>query len=331
MFRMTEDTPSWLMLLHNIPPKPAYFRVKIWRRLQGLGAVAVKNAAYVLPRNEQTLEDLSWVCRAIEEGGGEAVLCEARFIDGMDDAGLRGLFDTARNADYAAIAEEARALADAGAEDEAETGLRRLRRRFDQVAAIDFFQADGRAAAESALAGLEGRMKRRQAKPDLSPSKAGDRPTGRVWVTRAGVFVDRIASAWLIRRFVDPKARFKFVAERSYLPNPDELRFDMYDAEFTHQGDRCTFEVLGQRFAAKDAALAQLAEIVHDIDLKDGKFQRAEAGGLAQMMTGICAATSDDEERLKRGGELCETLYRSFGGGAPGQPPATQRTKGGRG
>lgn len=318
--RMADDPRPWLLLLHNIPPKPAYFRVKIWRRLQGLGAVAVKNAAYVLPRNEQTLEDLSWVCRAIEEGGGEAVLCEARFIDGIGDADLRGLFDAARDADYAAIAEEARTLAEAAAEDEAEAGLRRLRRRFDQVAAIDFFQAEGRAAADAALAGLEGRMKRRQAQPAAAQGKANDKPTGRTWVTRASVFVDRIASAWLIRRFVDPKARFKFVAERSYLPNPDELRFDMYDAEFTHQGDRCTFEVLGQRFAPADPALAQLAEIVHDIDLKDGKFQRAEAGGLAQMMTGICAATNDDDERLKRGGELCEALYRSFGGGAVGQP-----------
>lgn len=311
---MSDDAPLWLMLLHNIPPKPAYFRVKIWRRLQGLGAVAVKNAAYVLPRNEQTLEDLSWVCRAIEEGGGEAVLCEARFIDGLADGDLRGLFDAARDADYAAIAEEARNVTEA-ADDEAEAGLRRLRRRFEQVAAIDFFQAEGRAAAEAALAGLEGRMKRGQAQPGKSTGKAGERPTGRVWVTRASVYVDRIASAWLIRRFVDPKARFKFVAERSYLPNPDELRFDMYDAEFTHEGDRCTFEVLRERFVSGDAALAQLAEIVHDIDLKDGKFQRAEAGGLAQMMTGVCAATSDDDERLKRGGELCETLYRSFGGG----------------
>lgn len=316
---MTDEPPDWLMLLHNIPPKPAYFRVKIWRRLQGLGAVAVKNAAYVLPRSEQTLEDLSWVCRAIEEGGGEAVLCEARFIDGLDEPTLRGLFGAARDADYAGIAEEARGIAEAPGEDGVEAGLRRLRRRFDQVAAIDFFQAEGRAAAEAALAGLEGRMKRRQAPGEAAPGKALDQPAGRVWVTRASVYVDRIASAWLIRRFVDSQARFKFVAERSYLPNPDELRFDMYDAEFTHEGDRCTFEVLYHRFAPEDAALAQLAEIVHDIDLKDGKFQRAEAGGLAQMMTGICAATSDDGERLRRGAELCETLYRSFGGAAAGQ------------
>lgn len=317
------DDASWLMLLHNIPPKPAYFRVKIWRRLQGLGAIAVKNAAYVLPRSDQTLEDLSWVCRAIAEGGGEAVLCEARFIDGLDDATLRGLFGAARDADYAAIAEEARDIAETPGEDEIEAALRRLRRRFDQVAAIDFFQAEGRATAEAALAGLEARMKRRRTQPAAVQGKASDKPAGRVWVTRASVYVDRIASAWLIRRFVDPKARFKFVAERSYLPNPDELRFDMYDAEFSHEGDRCTFEVLRDRFAPADPALAQLAEIVHDIDLKDGKFQRAEAYGLAQMMTGICAATSDDEDRLDRGGELCEALYRSFGGAAQG-PKATR-------
>jgi len=308
---MSETDPTWLLLLHNIPPKPAYFRVKIWRRLQGLGAVAVKNAAYVLPRNEQTLEDLSWVCRAIEEGGGEAVLCEARFIDGLDDRGLRALFDAARETDYAALAEEARQLAESADETERESGARRLRRRFDQVAAIDFFGAPSREAAEGALSGLEGAMKQKQAS---ASAPSGERPQGRVWVTRSSVYVDRIASAWLIKRFIDPKARFKFVAERAYLPNPNELRFDMFDAEFTHDGDRCTFEVLCERFVPADKALRQLAEIIHDIDLKDGKFQRAEAGGVAQLMTGICEATRDDAERLKRGGELCETLYRSFGG-----------------
>jgi len=308
-----EEPATWLMLLHNIPPKPAYFRVKIWRRLQGLGAVAVKNAAYVLPRNEQSLEDLGWVRRAIEEGGGEALLCEAHFIDGLDDRGLRALFGAARDADYAAIAEEARALSESGADSEIEAGARRLRRRFDQVAAIDFFGAAGREPAEGALSGLEAGMKRRQGEAAPAPAPGG-RPAGKVWVTRSSVFVDRIASAWLIKRFVDPRARFKFVSERQYQPKPGELRYDMFDAEFTHEGDRCTFEVLAARFAADDRALAHLAEIVHDIDLKDGKYGRSEAGGVLQLVTGICGATDDDEQRLKRGGELFETLYQSFRG-----------------
>lgn len=298
------------MLLHNIPPKPAYLRVKIWRRLQALGAVAVKNAAYVLPRSEQAHEDLSWVSREIAAGGGEAVLCEAKFVAGLDDAGLRALFDAARNADYAAIAEEAR---EAAAQDDAETAVKRLRKRFDQVAAMDFFRTAGREAAEAALSGLEARMSR--AKQTPSPKRAeAENMRGRVWVTRKSVFVDRIASAWLIRRFIDPKARFKFVAENDYRPKAGELRYDMFDAEFTHEGDRCTFEVMAGRFASDDAALRQIAEIVHDIDMKDAKYGRAEAAGVLQTLSGIAEVTADDIERNRRGGEVFEALYRSFKG-----------------
>ncbi len=307
------EPTNWLMLLHNIPPKPAYFRVKVWRRLQALGAVAVKNAAYVLPRTDQTLEDLGWVRREIEQGGGEAVLCEARFIDGLDERGLRALFDAARDADYAAIVEEAGQLAPNAELAEVEAAARRLRRRFEQVAAVDFFGAAGREPAEGALSGLEARLKRPTAATASRDATAG-RPAGRVWVTRSSVFVDRIASAWLIKRFIDPRARFKFVSEKPYRPKPGELRYDMFDAEFTHEGDRCTFEVLVDRFAGQDKALRHLAEIVHDIDLKDGKFARSEAGGVLQLIAGICGGTDDDEERLKRGGELFETLYRSFQG-----------------
>jgi hypothetical protein len=303
---------GWLLLLHNIPPKPAYLRVKIWRRLQGLGAVAVKNAAYVLPKSEQAQEDLRWVGREIVAGGGEAVLCEAQFVDGLDDAALRALFNAARDADYAALAEEARgAMGDR--EGDLEGAARRLSRRFDQIAAMDFFHATGRGAAEGALAALQARLKHAAA-PAPAARAGAERPRGRVWVTRRSVFVDRIASAWLIRRFVDPKARFKFVAEKDYKPKPGELRFDMFDAEFTHQGDRCTFEVLRDRFAPGDAALGQIAEIVHDIDLKDGKFGRAEAAGVQQMIAGIAESTDDDAERNRRGGEVFEALYRSFKG-----------------
>lgn len=304
---------GWLLLLHNIPPKPAYLRVKIWRRLQGLGAVAVKNAAYLLPKSEQAQEDLRWVGREIVAGGGEAVLCEAQFLDGLDDAALRALFNAARDADYAALAEEARE-AMGNREGGPEAAARRLSRRFDQIAAVDFFHATGRGAAEGALAALQARLKRAAAPAPAARADAERPPRARVWVTRRSVFVDRIASAWLIRRFIDPKARFKFVAEKDYRPKPGELRFDMFDAEFTHQGDRCTFEVLRDRFAAGDAALGQIAEIVHDIDLKDGKFGRAEAAGVQQMIAGIAESTDDDAERNRRGGEVFEALYRSFKG-----------------
>ncbi len=133
-----------------------------------------------------------------------------------------------------------------------------------------------------------------------------------MWVTRAGVHVDRIASAWLIRRFIDPEARFKFVPPKGYVPAPGELRFDMFEAEFTHEGDNCTFEVLLARSGLSDPALAAIAEIVHDIDLKDSKFSREEASGIARLVGGIAATTEDDTRRIERGSVMLDDLYQYF-------------------
>ena len=135
---------------------------------------------------------------------------------------------------------------------------------------------------------------------------------GTVWVTRENVFVDRIASAWLIRRFIDPQATFRFVSARGYRPQTGELRFDMFEAEFTHEGDKCTFEVLLERGALKDPALRAIAEIIHDIDLKDDKFGRTEVAGIRTLVEGISVATEDDSERIARGTEVFNSLYDYF-------------------
>ena len=132
------------------------------------------------------------------------------------------------------------------------------------------------------------------------------------WVTRLGVHVDRIACAWLIRRFIDPGARFKFVSGKGYAPSFGELRFDMFEAEFTHEGDRCSFEVLLGHAGLTDPALQAIAEIVHDIDLKDGKFGRDEAGGVKALIAGVAMAHRSDEERLTRGGAIFDDLYEHF-------------------
>src|SRR5438034_2426501 len=209
---------SWLLLIHQLPAKPAYLRVKIWRRLQDLGAVAVKNAVHALPMNEETQEDFEWLLREIQEGGGEAFLCEARLIDGLSDEEVRALFDRARDADYAEIVKDARALAkslrpnaksDAIAERRAQVA--RLRKRLADVVAIDFFGAIGRETAESLLRSLDARLDEGETVPDKAAvdSSALASFRGITWVTRQGVYVDRIASAWLIRRFIDPEARFK--------------------------------------------------------------------------------------------------------------------------
>jgi hypothetical protein len=151
--------------------------------------------------------------------------------------------------------------------------------------------------------------------PDSAPSRTGraDRvEPGTTWVTRQGVQVDRIASGWLIQRFIDPKARFKFVAARGYQPTPGELRFDMFDAEYTHVGDACTFQTLVRRFVIEDAAVRAIAEIVHDIDCKDEQFGRPETAGIASLVRGIVAAHVEDETRLERGGAILDDFYASF-------------------
>jgi hypothetical protein len=149
------------------------------------------------------------------------------------------------------------------------------------------------------------------------PQKAAlrrDEYRGRTWVTRAGIKVDRMASAWLIRKFIDPAATFKFVPAKGYQPAPGELRFDMFEAEFTHEGELCTFEVLVQRFGLADPALRAIAEIVHDIDVKDAKYGREEAPGIGQLVAGIAAAHPDDEARLARGAALFDDLHAVHGG-----------------
>lgn len=318
---MTAREPRWLLLIHQVPPKPDYARVKVWRRLQSLGAVAIKNAVYVLPLGEQTREDFQWVQKEVEQSGGEASICEARFVDGLSDEQVEALFNAARDSEYAALADDIRTFSeslptgDLSQEQRSElrTPLRRLKKRFEQIAALDFFRASGRGGVEGLLSALEARMQPPEPAEQLD---SGPLPVasyrGRTWVTRRGVHVDRMASAWLIRRFIDPQARFRFVADRGYKPKADEVRFDMFEAEFTHEGDLCTLEVLIKRFGLEERALTPIAEIVHDIDIKDAKFKREETAGVAAAVAGIAVGTRDDEARLAQGALLFEALLQYY-------------------
>ncbi|MDQ4088401.1 MAG: chromate resistance protein [Pseudomonadota bacterium] len=316
--------PPWLLLIHQLPPRPAYFRVKVWRRLQRLGAVAIKNAVYALPAGEPAREDFAWLAREIADGGGDASVCEARFVDGLSDEQVRGLFNAARDAEYDELAKEARVLGEGlpadpaaweGKGSELRGRLGRLRKRLAEVGAIDFFGANGRETVEGLLSDLEARLRRATA-ADTGEEEAAVAELGelrdRTWVTRRGVHVDRIASAWLIRRFIDPGARFKFVPSTGYVPQPGELRFDMFEAEFTHEDERCTFEVLLAHAELGDPALRAIGEIVHDIDLKDDKFGREETAGIAHLIAGIAQAHEDDEQRLARGAAVLDDLYAYF-------------------
>jgi hypothetical protein len=321
------DAPAqWLLLIHQVPPKPDYLRVKVRRRLQRIGAIAVKNSVYALPPGEQCLEDFQWTLREIADLGGKGAICEATFVDGLSSADLEGLFQAERDSDFREIAEEATALAESVSSEtalaerrvEAATGVARLTKRLEDALAIDFFGAPTRAQAEQLVRALHTRLQSSaiplpQEAPAMDPL-----PRGRTWVTRQGVRVDRIASAWLIRRFIDRGATFRFVIEREHRPQDGELRFDMYEGEYTHEGARCTFEVLRERFAVPQPGLQPLAEIVHDLDLKDSRYGRPEQPGVERMIAGIVASHARDEDRLARGFAFLDDLYASFSAEASG-------------
>jgi hypothetical protein len=313
----------WLLLLHQIPSKPGYLRVKVWRRLQRIGAVAVKNGVYALPLSEEHNEDLRWIMEAVHSGGGEATLIEAAFVQGLTDQEVEGLFNKARDAEYAELAKRIRAVtkrlpARGKVSEEKrralDVELKDLREAYGVLEKIDFFSSSGREVTRGLLEELDGRVR---ALSDSDKKVRAVRPPresyrARTWVTRKGIHVDRMASAWLIRRFIDQEAHFKWVAPKGYEPEAGELRFDMFEAEFTHVGDACTFEVLLERAALSDKALQSIAEIVHDIDIKDEKYGRPEVAGVASVVAGIALASHDDDERLARASVLFDQLYGVF-------------------
>lgn len=328
----TASGVRWLLLIHQIPPKPDYLRVKIGRRLQRVGAVAIKNSVYVLPLNPESYEDFQWIVREIEEGGGDAFVSEASLVgEGLTDEAIRARFDAARSEEYRAVLADAQSLlatvrrpakrsvrsnrsASAAAANllrpSSENELAKLRRRYESVRAIDFFGAADADAVAATLAEIQQSIRRHGADDRATPVQ--NRLDGKTWVTRRGVHVDRIASAWLIRRFIDRHPRFRFVDPNAYVQAAGELRFDMFEAEYTHVGDACTFETMCAQFVPNDAALREIGEIVHDVDCKDAKFRRDEAPGVARMIAGVAALCPHDADRIERGARLFDDLYAAF-------------------
>jgi hypothetical protein len=298
------------VLIHQIPPNPAYLRAKIGRRLGRIGAIAVKNSVYVMPNHDSAREDFQWIRTEVTAGGGDATILAAELVDGLTDADVIEMFLAARAPDYAEVAAEARALGKrkpAAAERASwEAALVRLESRLAEIAAIDHFDAPAGDAATRLVAELRARLEppERRRTDMMNPEEL----RGRVWVTRAGIKVDRIASAWLVRRFVDGTARFKFVPGHDYAPAASEIRFDMKNGELTHEADRCTFEVMLSRLGLDAPGLGAVAEIVHDIDLNEEKYGRPETAGVAAMLSGLVASCGDDELRLERGMVLFDML-----------------------
>jgi hypothetical protein len=312
---MKDIQGRWLLLVHQLSGRTGYVRVKIWRRLKEAGAINIGNAAYVLPDSGENRAAFAAILREIQGLGGDGMLVEGALLAGLREDQLRGRFNAARESDYQKIAAELRRLGQEWKKRKAPKSdpvqaLARIRQRLADVNRIDFFAASGRAAAQALLARLEHGPITRSAVPSARPAPADLK--GKVWVTRQDIHVDRIACAWLVTRFVDPDARLKFVPGRQYKPQPGEVRYDMQDGEFTHEGDKCSFEVLLQRAEIRDPALKMIGQIVHDMDLNDGKFGHAETAGIAHVISGICRTQGSDEARVERGRELFDSIYEQF-------------------
>ncbi len=307
--------PRWLILVHRIPARPLYLRAKMRQRLADIGAVAVKNAVYLLPHGADALEDLQWIAQEIEAGGGDAHLFEGDFVDGIASDAAVAQFREARDADYEALAADAnaamKAARSAAAVAELASSHVRLTRQLEEIRRIDFFDAGHRTTAEEALAAIEKRLTKDR-KEETRMLKANSGLRGKTWVTRPGLKIDRMASAWFIRRFIDPKARFRF-ADPSAPKIEGEVRFDMVGGDFTHEEDRCTFETLIGRVGLPDKGVRAIAEIVHDLDLKDGKFARPEAAGVRMMLDGLMARTDSDEKRIERAFPIFDDLHEALG------------------
>jgi hypothetical protein len=305
------ESESWLLLLHTVPSRHGAARLALWRQLKRMGAVPFKTSACVLPDRPEFYESFQWLAQRVREQGGDATIIRTAHVDGVTDAELRRLFQQARAADYAEITKDARALLPPKGRrfNAAPAGLEKLRARFAAVREIDFFDAPAAASCEALLLRLaEGPA--RTAAARVLPRRSYQ---GRKWLTRPRPEVDRIGSAWLIARFIDSRAQFVF--GDSPAAHRDALPYDMTGVEFGHQGDDCTFETLLKRFAlTDDRALRQLAAIIHDADLGDGKHGRHEGAGLLAVFRGWARAGWTDEKILEHGFACFDGLHRAVSG-----------------
>jgi hypothetical protein len=308
------NQPPLLLLLVGVPPTPSSLRVRVWRRLRSLGAVPLKRSAYLLPDTPERYEDFQWLAQEIEREGGEATLIRVQEIENVSAADVLRLFHDPRDQDYRRLAVRYRkALQGLDRKSAAKNGrvqeeLTRLAKEHERIRQIDFFDAPGGAEVRRLEEAIAMRTRkpetvRREERPTLDLSKL----RGRRWVTRPRPHIDRIASAWLIKRFIDTAAEFVF-AEPAQFPS-DAVPFDAPGVELSHHGEDCTFETLMKRARLRDRRLVRLAEVVHEADLRDGKFPHEEARGIDVAVRALLAASPDDAHVLAQGMALFEGLY----------------------
>jgi len=300
-----KSATPWLLLTFSLPTKRASQRVEVWRKLQRYGSVPLGNSGYLLPNNSATQERFQWMAQAIRKYAGEASVVSVQSIDNLSTPQLIARFAEARARDYQDLIRELQKLLPIAPYKRASGRMNRLRARFREIVEIDFFNNPLRKRVEELLA-------RADVFPAASQRSAKMNPrdyVGRRWVTRPRPGIDRSASAWLIRRFIDKKARFIFAAE-SDVPH-DAVPFDMFQGGFGHRGEDCTFETLCNEFRVRDGKVTAIGEMVHDTDLNDGKFGRKEAFGIDEVLKGWARKGMRDQKLLDRGMDMIDGLYHS--------------------
>lgn len=305
----THAPAPWLLLVFSLPLKQASQRVEVWRKLQRYAALQLPSAGYVLPNNPANLEHFEWLAAFIRKFKGQASVLEVQSIDDMPGEKLTKLFQEARARDYESVLRELKKLVPTKRQPSSPRTLTRLRQRFQEITAIDFFSSPLRSRVENLL------EKATMPEAEATHTKKGKRSSkdfqGRHWVTRHHPGIDRVSSAWLIRNFIDPKARFVFADKAA--EHSGAVPFDMFHSEgFGHRGDDCTFETLLKEFGLTDPKLITLGRIVHDADLGDEKFGRVEGAGLDRVLIGWAQQGVSDEELLQRGMQMIEGLYQGL-------------------
>ncbi len=317
---------KWLFLVHQVQTPNSRERVKVWRLTRKVGALLYRNSVYVLPYTRERLEDFQWLCQQIRDSKGEASVFVSEAKDEAEDVVLQEQFAKAREEEYRELEKRVVAFEEAHGRpgDRSpfttaqyrviERDLRQLEETLQDIRRVDFFSHALGPKIEGTLKRLrtflsDGEPKKAVAlQPLAHHSRAEFR--GMTWATRPHIHIDRLCSAWLIKRFIDPKARFMFAPEGK-LPR-NAVPFDVFGAEFSHQGDRCTFETLLESFRIRDDALTSMAELVHEIDLKDRKFSRPESAGLDMVVRAISDSLGNDSKALELGSRVLDAIYKRF-------------------
>jgi hypothetical protein len=298
---------AWLLLTFTLPTKRASQRVEVWRKLQRYGTVPLGNSGYLLPNNPVNEERFQWLATAIRKYGGDASIVHVQRIDNISTPQLIGRFAEARAREYQELIRQLKEFSDLPRPKRALGRLSRLRSRFQEIVEVDFFDNP----LQKRVGELLSKADAARLTPVAEARKINSQDyKNRVWVTRPRPGVDRCASAWLIRGFIDSKARFAFAPE-AQVPK-DSVPFDMFhESGFGHRGDDCTFETLQKEFKIRDRRVKVISEIIHDADLADEKFGRKEGYGIDEVLRGWARQGIPNQQLLDRGMQLIEGLYHS--------------------